>query len=110
MSQRRLAEEIQVFISKAVFTRRWVARLVAYRSCLVRLVSIESRGCIQRETWDMGPSAGADCNLTLSHSRLRSRSFPPQLHRKRGGVGKVSPIGWAHLYLSAYNGTTNRKR
>ena len=29
--------------------------------------------CIQRETWDMGPYAGAD--LTLSHSQLRSPAF-----------------------------------
>jgi hypothetical protein len=28
-------------------------------------------GCIQRETWGMGPCAGVDYNLTLSHSRLR---------------------------------------
>ncbi len=29
--------------------------------------------CIQRETWDMGPYAGAD--LTLSHSHIRSPAF-----------------------------------
>jgi hypothetical protein len=28
-------------------------------------------------------------------------SYPPPLQRGRGGVGKISPIGWAHLYLSA---------
>ncbi len=47
----------------------------------------------------MGPSAGADYNLTLSHSRFQSY-FTPQLHRERGRVEKVSPISWVHLYLS----------
>jgi hypothetical protein len=27
--------------------------------------------------------------------------YPTTLQRERGGVGKISPIGWAHLYLSA---------
>ncbi len=31
--------------------------------------------CIQRETWDMGPSAGADFDLTLSHSRQLRPAF-----------------------------------
>jgi hypothetical protein len=31
-------------------------------------------------------------------------SSPPQTQREKGGVGKVSPIGWAHYYLSANNG------
>ncbi len=31
--------------------------------------------CIQIETWDMGPYAGADYNLTLSHRQLRSSAF-----------------------------------
>ncbi len=37
----------------------------------------------------MGPFAGADYNLTLSHSRLRSPAFPPQ--RRRMAMN-VSPI------------------
>jgi hypothetical protein len=38
-------------------------------------------------------------------------SFPSPLQRERSGrVGKVSPIGWAHSYLSAINGATNSKR
>jgi hypothetical protein len=28
-------------------------------------------------------------------------SIPSKLQRERGGVGKVSPVSWAHLYLSA---------
>ncbi len=40
---------------------------------------------IQRETWGMGPYAGADFNLTLSHSRRLSQLSTP----KRWGLG-----GW----------------
>ncbi len=36
-------------------------------------------------------------NLILSQSQLRCPAFP-QLQRETGGVGKVSPIGWAHLW------------
>ncbi len=36
-----------------------------------------NRGCIQRDTWCMGPYAGgADYNLTLSHSPLSSAFHP----------------------------------
>ncbi len=28
-------------------------------------------------------------------------SYSPPLQRERGAVGKMSPIGWAHFYLSA---------
>jgi hypothetical protein len=47
--------------------------VMTYRSSFVRIcITIpsdlrNSRGCIQRETWVMGPCAGADYNLTLSH-------------------------------------------
>ncbi len=37
-------------------------------------------------------------------------SFSPQLLRERGGVGKVSRIGRAHLYPSANNLSTHRNR
>jgi hypothetical protein len=33
--------------------------------------------CVQRETWGMEPYAGADYDLTLSHSRLRRPAFQP---------------------------------
>jgi hypothetical protein len=54
-----------------------------------------------------GTYAGADFNLTLSHSRLRSSAVHPNYKEK--GVEKVSPIGWAHLYLSD-NVHSTRKR
>ncbi len=38
-----------------------------------------------KKTWCMGPWIV---------------SYPPPLQRERGGEGKISPIGWAHLYLS----------
>jgi hypothetical protein len=28
-------------------------------------------------------------------------SYPPPQQRERGGVGKISPLGWEHLYMSA---------
>ncbi len=59
-----------------------------------------SWGCIQSKTWCMGPYAGVDENppyLIVSSVF----SYPPPSQRERGGVGKISPIGWAHLYLSA---------
>ncbi len=46
-------------------------------------------GCIQRETRGMRPYAGADYNLTLSHSRLRSPAFLP---KRRRLPTNVSPI------------------
>ncbi len=50
--------------------------------------------------WDLTPEL--TIQLTLSHSQLHSQlSYPSSLQRKKGGVGKISPIGWAHLYLSA---------
>ncbi len=55
-----------------------------------------TRGCIQRKTWCMGPYAGVDYI-----SPYLIVSYPPPLQRKGGGVGKISPIGWAHSYLSA---------
>jgi hypothetical protein len=68
------------------------------------------RGCIQRETWGMRPYM---LELTLASHYLIvdfQISFEPQLQWESGGVVRVSPIGLEHLYLSANNGTTNRKR
>ncbi len=49
----------------------------------------------------MGPYAGVDYNsLYLIVNSVVS--YPPPLQRVRGGVGKISPIGWAHFHLSAY--------
>jgi|LakMenEpi03Aug12_release.lakeMendotaPanAssembly.Ray.scaffolds.fasta_scaffold1677364_1 hypothetical protein len=52
----------------------------------------------------MEPYAGAEYNLTSSivNSKVQL-SIPTSVQRERGGVGKVTPIGWdwAHLYLSA---------
>jgi hypothetical protein len=110
MSQRWLTDEIQVFISKTVFSRRWVARLVAYRSCLVRLLSVLNPEAVFKEkrgVWDPMLELALTSPYLIVDSGV---NFPPELQRERGGVGKVSPIGWAHLYLSANYGTTNRKR
>ncbi len=46
--------------------------------------------------------------LTLTHILNSVVSYPPPIQRERGGEGKSSPIGWAHLYLSA-NFQDNRK-
>jgi hypothetical protein len=51
-----------------------------------------TRGCIQRETRGMGTYTGAGA-ITLSIKLTPKSSFPPKLHRERGGVGKDSPIG-----------------
>ncbi len=48
----------------------------------------------------MIPYAGADYNLTFSQSRLQLFNSTPTTKGK-GGAGKVSPIGWSHLYLTA---------
>ncbi len=59
----------------------WSVNLRPIENCIFSIRSIERnmrpilrtvwlRGCIQRETW--GPYAGADFDLTLSHSRLQS--------------------------------------
>jgi hypothetical protein len=37
-------------------------------------------------------------------------SIPLQLQREKGGVGKVSPISWAHTYLSANNANNQQKK
>jgi hypothetical protein len=43
-----------------------------------------------------------ELTITSSYLIIDSEvSFPPQLKREKGGTAKVSPIGWAHLYLSA---------
>ncbi len=48
----------------------------------------------------MGPYVGVDHKspYVIASSVV---SYPPPLQRERGGVGKISPIGWAHLHLSA---------
>ncbi len=53
---------------------------------------ITIRGCIQRKTWCMDPYAGVDYNspYLIVNSVV---SYSPPLQRKRGGVGKISPIG-----------------
>jgi hypothetical protein len=87
-----------------------VAKLIAFRTCLVRLVSVLNPEAVFKEKhgiWD----PMLELTITLPSLIVDSEvSFPPQLQRERGGVGKVSPVGWAHLYPSANNGTTNRKR
>jgi hypothetical protein len=47
----------------------------------------------------MGPYAGVDYKspYLIVNSVV---SYPPPLQRE-GAVGKISPIGWAHSYLSA---------
>ncbi len=49
----------------------------------------------------MGPFAGADYNLTLSHMRFQSPAFHLNTHISREGGGEASPIGWAHLCMTA---------
>ncbi len=47
----------------------------------------------------MGPYAGVDYKspYLIVNSVV---SYPPKLQRERGGVGKISPIDWVHLYPS----------
>ncbi len=59
------------------------------------LYATEAVFIIQRKTWGMGAYAGADYKLTLSSELSATATI------ERGGVGKVSTIGWAHLQLSA---------
>jgi hypothetical protein len=51
----------------------------------------ESRDCIQRKTWCMGPYVGVDYNspFLIVNSVV---SYPTPLKRERDGVGNVSPI------------------
>jgi hypothetical protein len=58
-----------------------------------------SRGCIQRETFGVGPYAGADYNLALSHSRIQSPASNPTMGKCR----RMFP----QLFK---NGATKRKR
>ncbi len=48
----------------------------------------------------MGPFAGVNYNSPyfIVNSVV---SYPPPQHREKGGVGKISSIGWAYLYQSA---------
>ncbi len=47
----------------------------------------------------MEPYAGVDYeNYNSPYLIVR---YPHKLQRERKGVGKISPIGWAHLHLSA---------
>ncbi len=61
----------------------------------LNFILVETWGCVQRKT-----CAGVDYNsLYLIVNSVVSYATP--LQRERSGVGKISPIGWAHLYLSA---------
>ncbi len=65
---------------------------------------ISNTDCIQRKTW-----CRSWLLLTLSHSQLCSHAaIHPLLQRERGGLGKISPIGWAQFYLFA-NFQNNKK-
>ncbi len=56
--------------------------------------------CVHRKTWCTGPFARVDYySLYLIVNSVVS--YPPPLQRERGGVEKMSPIGWAHFHLSA---------
>jgi hypothetical protein len=54
----------------------------------------------------MGPYARVDYNSVYIIVNFVV-SYPPPLQREMGGLGKISPISWAHLRISR---TTNRKR
>jgi hypothetical protein len=57
----------------------------------------------------MGPYEGVDYNSPCL--KVNSVvSYPSPLQRERGGVGRITPVGSTHLYLSGYFETTNRKR
>jgi hypothetical protein len=61
-----------------------------------------------KRTWRMGPYAGADYNLTLSHSRLRSSAFHinkgvneffPNFTKMEHGIGGGGREGWEPFFL-----------
>jgi hypothetical protein len=59
-----------------------------------------TRDCIQRKAWGMGPYAGVD--YYSHYLNVNSVvSYPLPLQKESGREGKISPIGWAHLYLFA---------
>jgi hypothetical protein len=47
----------------------------------------------------MGPYAGVDYNSAYI-SVIFVVSFPSAPQSEKSGVEKISPIGWAHVYLS----------
>jgi hypothetical protein len=49
----------------------------------------------------MRPYVEADYYLPYLIVDSEVQHFPPELQRERGGVGKVSPTVWLHLYLFA---------
>jgi hypothetical protein len=57
-----------------------------------------SWGCIQGETWVMGPYAEVDYNCTLSHESTPKSSFL--------SLGQQMPTNFSQIFK---NGTTNRK-
>ncbi len=65
--------------------------------------------CIQRKTWGIGPYAGVDyeSSYLIVNSVV---SYLPPLTRERGEMGKISPISWAHLYLSTNFQNTSTKK
>ncbi len=68
---------------------------------------ITIRGCIQRKTWCMDPYAGVDYNspyLTVNSIV----SYSPPLQRERGGVGKISPIGFKNICIWSANSQNNK--
>jgi hypothetical protein len=87
-----------------------MAKLIAFRTCLVRPLSVLNPEAVFKEklgVWD--PRLELTVTVTSPYLIIDyGGSFP--LQSERSGMEKVSPIGWAHLYLSANNGTTNRKR
>jgi hypothetical protein len=52
-----------------------------------------------RGVWD--PMLGLTIASHLISLTTPMSSFPPLLHTKMGGMGKLSPSGWEHLHLSA---------
>jgi len=68
-----------------------------------------SSEAVFKKTWLLDPML--ELTITSPHLVVDSEvSFPPQTTKGKGRDGNVSPISWAHLYLSANNGTANRKR
>jgi hypothetical protein len=58
------------------------------------MFEIEQRLCSKRNC--RAPYDRANYNLTVDYE---VHGFPPQLQREWGGVGKVSPIDWAHFII-----------
>ncbi len=83
-----------IYCSKILFVRE---RCLSDNATVANLACW---GCIKRKTRFMGPCAGVDYN-SPNLTANSAVSCPSPLQRERGRVRKISPIGWAHLYLSA---------